>query len=158
DSEYLAWLGQLQWAYLLPDPLLRTEMLARVDAQTSDDALLGIEKFSVGGARTVRGYRENQFVRDNGVVASLELPIPIWHDAGRRPVVQIAPFFDYGRSWDHGASRDAEHIASVGIGLRMALVSWLHGELYWGHALNHVPEVGDDLQNDGIHLALTAVA
>jgi hemolysin activation/secretion protein len=157
DSEYLAWLGQLQWAHRLPDGLLGTEVLARVDAQLAYDALLGIEKFSVGGMRTVRGYRENQFVRDNGVAASVELRVPVWHDARRRPVVQLAPFADFGRSWDEGAARDAQSIWSIGIGVRVAPFEWLRGELYWGYALNDLPEIGDDIQNDGLHFALTVV-
>jgi hemolysin activation/secretion protein len=157
DSEYLAWLGQLQWAHRLPDGLLGTEVLARVDAQLAYDALLGIEKFSVGGMRTVRGYRENQFVRDNGVAASVELRIPVWRDARRRPVVQLAPFADFGRSWDEGAARDAQSIWSIGIGVRVAPFEWLRGELYWGYALNDLPETGDDIQNDGLHFSLTVV-
>jgi hemolysin activation/secretion protein len=157
DSEYLAWLSQLQWAHRLPDGLLGTELLARADAQWAYDALLGIEKFSVGGMRTVRGYRENQFVRDNGIAASIELRIPVWHDARRRPVIQLAPFADFGRSWNDGAARDAQSIWSIGVGVRMAPFEWLRGELYWGYALNDQPEFGDDIQNDGLHFALTVV-
>jgi hemolysin activation/secretion protein len=158
DSEYLAWLGQVQWAHRLPDSLLGSEVLARVDAQLSNDALLGIEKFSVGGMRTVRGYRENQLVRDSGVVASVELRVPVWRDARRRPVIQLAPFVDFGRSWNHGAGGEAETLSSVGIGLRASPFRWLFGELYWGHALDDVPKPGDrDLQDEGLHFALTVV-
>ena len=157
DSEYLAWLGQLQWAHRLPDSLLGSEVLARVDTQLANDPLLGIEKFAVGGMRTVRGYREYEFVRDEGVVASVEVRVPVWRDARRRPAVQLAPFLDFGRSWNHGAGSDAVTLASVGIGLRVAPFPWLQGELYWGHALEDTPQVGDDIQNDGIHFALTFV-
>jgi hemolysin activation/secretion protein len=157
DSEYFAWLGQLQWAHRLPDWLLGTELLARVDTQLAYDELLGIEKFSVGGMRTVRGYRENRFVRDNGVTASVELRIPVWHDARRRPVVQLAPFADFGHSWERTTESNIQTIGSVGIGLRLAPFEWLRGELYWGYALKDVPEIGDDIQSDGIHFSLTVV-
>jgi len=152
DSEYVAWLGQVQWARRLP---LGSELLARADAQLATKPLVGIEKFAVGGMHTVRGYRENQFVRDNGFVASIEMRVPLWYDARRRPALQLAHFMDYGRSWDTGAG--TESIWSVGVGLRAAPVDWLRAELYWGYALEGVREVGDDIQNDGIHFELTVV-
>ena len=157
DSEYVAWLGQLQWAYRPPEWAFGTEVLTRLDTQIANDSLLGIEKFSVGGMRTVRGYRENEFVRDNGVVASLELRIPVWYDARRRPILQLAPFADFGRTWNDNETGDAEEIASVGIGVRAAPFEWLRGELYWGHKLKDTPEFGDNIQNDGIFFALTVV-
>ncbi len=157
DSEYVAWLGQLQWAYRPPEWAFGTEVLTRLDTQLANDSLLGIEKFSVGGMRTVRGYRENEFVRDNGVVASLELRIPVWYDARRRPILQLAPFVDFGRTWNDNETGDAEEIASVGIGVRAAPFEWLRGELYWGHKLKDTPEFGDNIQNDGIFFALTVV-
>jgi len=159
DSEFLAWLGQAQWAHRLPDSLLGSELLARVDVQTANEALVGIEKFAVGGMRTVRGYRENQFVRDNGVVASLELRIPVLRAPGGRAMVQLVPFVDYGRSWNEDVlDEGAETIASVGIGLRVSPWEWLHGEFYWGGRLKKVPKFGDDLQDSGIHFALTVTS
>jgi len=61
-----------------------------------------------------------RLVRDDGFVASLEVRVPIW-TAGEGLSVQLAPFFDYGRSWnvDRGQSPPRE-ICSVGIGLRTA--------------------------------------
>ncbi len=155
DSEFLAWLGQAQWAHRLPDSLLGSELLARVDVQIASEALLGIEKFAVGGMRTVRGYRENQFVRDSGVVASFELRVPVLRTPRGRPMVQLAPFVDYGRSWNEDVlDEGAETIASAGIGLRVWPWEWLQGELYWGKRLKEVPKYGDDLQDSGIHFAL----
>lgn len=156
DSKFLAWLGQAQWAHRFPDSLLGSELLARVDVQLANEALVGIEKFAVGGARTVRGYRENQFVRDNGVVASLELRIPLLRTPGGRPMVQLAPFVDYGSSWNEDVvDEGAETIASVGVGLRVSPWEWLHGAFYWGGRLKKVPKFGNDLQDSGIHFALT---
>jgi hemolysin activation/secretion protein len=157
DSQYLAWLGQLQWAHRLPSRLLGSELLFRVDTQLTDHALLGIEKFAVGGLRTVRGYRENQLVRDNGVVASAELRVPLLRDRRDRPVVQLAPFLDYGRSWNEGESDLAEYLLSAGVGLRIAPWPWLRGALYWGHRFHRVPDAGGDLQDDGILFELTLV-
>lgn len=40
----------------------------------------------------MRGYLENQLVRDNGFASSLELPIPLWSDEVCGIDVQLAPF------------------------------------------------------------------
>ena len=40
-----------------------------------------MEQIAVGGMRTVRGYRENQMVRDNALISSLELRIPLLRTA-----------------------------------------------------------------------------
>ena len=71
-------------------------------AQISADPLLSIERFAIGGRDTVRGYRENQLVRDSGVVASAELRIPLWRDSLRRPLLELVPFMDYGTGWNDG--------------------------------------------------------
>jgi hemolysin activation/secretion protein len=157
DSEFVAWLGQLQWAHRLPERLLGGEIVSRVDVQLADQSLVGIEKFSVGGMRTVRGYRENQYVRDNGVVASVELRIPILRDRRGRAIAQLAPFVDYGRSWNEEGITKTENIASIGVGLRISPWEWLRGELYWGGRLKKAPKIGDDIQNDGIHFAIVVV-
>ncbi len=158
DSKFVSWLAQVQMAHRLPDEWLGTEIIARFDAQVADDALVGIEKFSVGGMRTVRGYRENQYVRDNGLVASVEVRIPIWRDRNGRTIAQLAPFFDYGRSWNNEIITHKEEIASVGVGIRLSPWDWLHGELYWGGRLKKAPKLSDDIQNDGIHFAIYITA
>ncbi len=68
-TKLLAWLGQFQLAHRLWDS--DNQVILRADAQLTRDPLLPIEKFAVGGANTVRGYRDNQLVRDNGLVLSV---------------------------------------------------------------------------------------
>jgi hemolysin activation/secretion protein len=155
DSRFVGWLGQVQWAHRLPDRLLGAQLLARVDVQLADDPLLSLEKFEVGGSRTVRGYRENQLVRDNGVVASLELRVPLLRGPLGRPLVQLAPFADFGRAWDNEGGQPTRSIASLGVGLRLSPWEWLRAEAYWGGRLKRVEKHGDDLQDHGFHFRLT---
>ena len=105
DGRYLVWLGQAQWAHVLPESLWSTQTLVRVESQISNDPLLSIERFSIGRLESVRGYRENQLVRDSGVVVSGELRIPIWRDSLRRPLLELVPFTDYGYGWNDASSR-----------------------------------------------------
>jgi len=92
DGRFFAWLGQAQWARRLP--WLDVEMLGRVDAQLASDPLLPLEQFAIGGRYTVRGYRENTLVRDNGVVGSVEARVPIYRRVEPPVQVELVPFFD----------------------------------------------------------------
>jgi hemolysin activation/secretion protein len=83
----------------------------------------------------------------------------VWRDERLRPIVQVAPFFDCGRSWDEGEAGRAETLSSAGIGLRVSPVEWVRAELYWGHGFDEddVVDEDDDLQDDGIHFLVTVV-
>ena len=161
DGRFFAWLGQAQWARRLWDG----QVLIRSDLQWSADPLLPVEKFGVGGATSVRGYRENALVRDNAWVASVEfrypvtrLPIPKLSLGPEDGIVQLAPFFDFGWTDNVDASTpEPRTLSSVGMGLRWDPHPKFHGELYWGYALKDL-DTGDEgsLQDSGIHFFLNA--
>jgi hemolysin activation/secretion protein len=98
DGEFFAWLGQFQWVRRF-DPW-GAQLVFRTDVQLAEDPLLSLEQFAMGGHATVRGYRENELVRDNGIISSLEVRVPLWSDTPGRPMVELAPFFDWGNSWN----------------------------------------------------------
>ncbi|WP_353572397.1 ShlB/FhaC/HecB family hemolysin secretion/activation protein [Candidatus Albibeggiatoa sp. nov. BB20] len=161
DGQFFTWLGQFQWVQRIAALGSQdTQLLIRADMQWANEDLLPLEKFSVGGASTVRGYRENQMTRDNGLVASIEWRIPVAKlavpgiskdtDDG---ILQIAPFLDYGRAWNADADTPKpDNISSVGLGLRWMPSQRVNAILYWGHALRNVgDQQDDDLQDDGIH-------
>jgi hemolysin activation/secretion protein len=147
----------VQWAHRFGKRWWGSQLVFRADVQLASDPLLSLEKFAVGGSRTVRGYRENEVVRDNGVVASLELRIPLYREPLGREIVQLAPFADFGRAWDERDDFPDETLASLGVGLRVAPFEWLYGEFYWGGRLTDVSRstVENDLQDDGIHFRVT---
>jgi len=124
DGTFVAGLAQAQWAHVFGERLWGTQSVLRGDFQLTGDRLLSIERFSIGGVNTVRGYRENELVRDNGVVTSVELRVPLWSTGLGRPIVQAGPFFDWGRGWS--SSRPAlappdRTLMSVGVGVRVAV-------------------------------------
>jgi hemolysin activation/secretion protein len=154
DGSFVAWLGQILWARRFERWGL--ELIARADCQLANDPLLSLEQFSIGGRYTVRGYRENQLVRDNGVLASVELRVPLWRGAGGRDYVQLAPFADFGHGWQTDREElGPSTLASVGVGVRAAFTDHVYGAFYWGHRLRDVPEPADhDLQDDGVSFEL----
>jgi hemolysin activation/secretion protein len=147
DGNFVAWLAQLQWVRRFQPWGVRT--IARVDAQLASDALPSLERFPVGGHLSVRGYRENQIVRDQGVVVSLELRLPFEPFEGRAGLFELAPFADYGYANNRrNPTPHPDDLASVGIGLLWSLGP-VEAQIYWGHQLVDSDTSGD-LQDDGV--------
>ncbi len=154
DSHFFAWLGQAEWARRI-EPL-DIQFISNLALQISNDSLFPLEQFAVGGRYSVRGYRENQLVRDNAFLFSIESRIPVLPSlTGSNFSVQVAPFIDVGRSWNAKFSTpDPETLASIGVGLRLSFFDRAFANVYWGQQLNHVsePSPKDDLQDNGLHV------
>jgi hemolysin activation/secretion protein len=160
DAQFVTLLLQAQAARRF-DELLGLEAIVRADAQISNDALLPIEQFSIGGHSTVRGYRENTAVRDNGWAATLEARLPILGNPDGTPILQLAPFVDAGRVWDskNRTQFSARDLVSVGLGLRWSPKDWLRTEVYWGRGLMDSEEpIESSLQDHGVYFRITAGA
>ncbi len=154
SGEYFAWLGQFQWAERIGEQ--GGQILIRLDAQLTPDQLLPMEQYSVGGAQSVRGYQENQLVRDYGFSGSLEYRYPIYQKDGRN-VVQLAAFIDGGGAWNNDDPTPTPRtIWSPGIGVLYDPDPRLHAELYWGIAMVEIANQEGSLSNDGIHFQLVA--
>lgn len=154
SGQFVSWLGQMQAVKRL-DSLGGWQILARLDLQLSNNRLFPLEQIPMGGRFSVRGYRENTSVRDNGVLASVESRIPLLKFASGEDMVQFAQFVDVGRSWmSRGRTHDIQTLASIGLGIRWNVLprDRARFELYWGVPLNHVAHPSGNLQDHGIHL------
>ncbi|NBV85234.1 MAG: ShlB/FhaC/HecB family hemolysin secretion/activation protein [Verrucomicrobia bacterium] len=173
DGKYTSWLGQAQYMRrifdtsefrreenLLSAQLLReTLLILRGNVQLSNDALLSSEQFSIGGAQSVRGYRENQILRDNGIFASCELRIPVWLTKDRTPAVSVATFFDYGQGWDsRKMDSGLQELCSIGLGVLFDVSKRARATVYCGHHLIEVQKTRESLQDYGIHFTLSLSA
>lgn len=153
DGQFFVWLGQAQIARRF-DPF-GIQLISGIILQLANDSLFPLEQFAMGGRFSVRGYRENQLVRDNGFVFNLESRIPVLRNAWVLDSLYLAPFLDVGKSWNvHFPDPTTTTLASVGLGLRASLFQRAQFSLYWGVPLNHVPTTGGNIQDDGIHLQL----
>lgn len=124
----------------------------RAAAQLTPDSLLPLEQFSVGGIDTVRGYRQNQLVTDNGVLGSLEVRLPIASDPG---VLQHRPFFDIGTAWNKGETDPSPSaIASLDLGLTWAINPNLDVRLNYGIPLMSIDNQGSSLQDSGFNFSV----
>lgn len=158
DSDFTAFLFQAEYAHQFA--WRNSQLLGRITAQQATDPLLPVEKLTIGGASTVRGYRENQLVRDEGVIASLELRVPLFLDdsGASRIGLVFAPFVDYGEGKDKLAilpSAKSQDLLSAGAGLLWHPWKPLHVEVYYGERLEDIGDTGNSLQDDGIHFQVT---
>ncbi len=140
------------------------DVAVRGGVQLSTDPLLSPQQFSLGGVNSVRGFRENRIVRDNGYFASLETRWPVlWNKSGDT-LVHLVPFFDYGSAFDYTGDDDtldsnSEVLASAGIGLQANLFDdRVNLEVYWG-----TPVIGERvgsgaIQDSGVHFRMSVRA
>ena len=157
DATFFSWLGQGQYVQRLFNT--QNQLILRVTGQWTDDPLLALEQFSVGGAESVRGYRENQLVRDRGIVSSVELRLPVLFNKAGAGIVQVAPFFDFGGGWDVRGSASPTTIYSTGLGLLLTPDRHISAQLYWGYRLREVEKPDDrDVQDLGLHFRINIQA
>lgn len=98
---------------------------AAVNGQWTRDELVPGEQFGLGGAASVRGFREREIVNDRGHQGTLELYTP---DFGARLAgslrLRALAFYDFGRVTrvrPLPGELDVESVSSFGLGLRAGI-------------------------------------
>ena len=155
DAEFVAWRGQVQWLRQL-DPDSNLDLLLRSDIQLSSDDLVPLERFSLGGSQSVRGYRQDALLGDNGVFASAELRIPVYRWSNNRNSLAAIPFVDFGTTWSNSDTRIQEEdtVVSLGVGMRLDLIDTLSARIDYGIPLIEVNDSDDTLQEQGLYFSL----
>lgn len=152
DSRFVAWRGQAQWVRLLAPDMLA---LLRVDIQLADDSLLSLEQVGLGGQLTVRGYRQDVLLTDNGALASAEIRLPILRIPEVQGLLQIAPFVDVGTGWNNSENEpDPNTLLGIGAGLLWRMGDRFSARLDWGIPLVSIDSSSDTLQEDGIYFSV----
>ncbi|CAK0747574.1 conserved exported hypothetical protein [Gammaproteobacteria bacterium] len=159
DTKFVTWV--LQQRYSRQWLNNRLQFIGRLDMQFADSPLPVLEQLGIGGADTVRGYRENVLIRDQALLASLEARYGLLENETqvRYGKLDGAVFADFARGWNKGAGADsaADYLYSAGLGLIWSWRDKLRAELYWGHALKDPPQkTGGTWQDSGVHLQLRA--
>ncbi|WP_083385698.1 ShlB/FhaC/HecB family hemolysin secretion/activation protein [Methylomonas sp. LWB] len=155
SGQFFSWLGQSLFSVKLLEN--GAALLVKANIQLADKPLLNLERYALGGAYTVRGYRENTYVRDNGFNVGAEVKYPLYLDVGGRDGLHLVPFIQYGGAWDSPTATNARpsthYLYSAGIGLQWQFRG-LTTEFYWAHAFTPVPNrqrSSHSIQDDGIH-------
>ena len=155
DSQFGAWLAQAQFARRLQT--WNAQFTARGALQLSTAPLLGLEQFALGGNASVRGYRENALVRDNGAVASFGITVPVIMRRVEVPALQVGPFVDAGYSWSHTGTTGKTFIWSAGVSAHWSLTDNARLDVSWAHDFNDLPGNEDTgFQRHGITIKLSS--
>lgn len=101
---------------------------ARLDGQwSSTNYLPSAEQFYIGGAYSVRGYKESLLGGDSGFSTGLEYSVPL----DKNKTTSMFTFFDYGQVLGDSAFDD--HIlAGVGIGIKSTIDQKIYTNLTLG--------------------------
>lgn len=139
------------------------ELRARLSGQIADSVLYSGERFSAGGQTTVRGYRENSILADNGLVGSVELARPVRlsppQGEGKRfdwGAFNVSVFSDAAVMRNHTPPQPDKAIYSVG-----ASVAWVPSDAFsaqatYAAALAKAPFSGPrDIQDHGFSFRVT---
>jgi hemolysin activation/secretion protein len=153
DGRFFSWLGQAQRVQRLSDDHL---LIISADVQLTPDPLLSSEKFVLGGAQTVRGYRQNLVGGDNGFRVSVEDRIALQRDEAGLPTLQLAPFVDMGSVWNVGGSPAPVQgfLMGLGLGLIWEPTPQLNLRVDYGLPLVNSPSRGNSWQEQGLYFQL----
>jgi hemolysin activation/secretion protein len=152
DGRFFAWRGQGQWVRLLaPDTLF----LLRGDAQLTPDALVPLEQFGLGGQDSVRGYRQDALLSDNGALLSAEVRVPILRIRAINGLLSVVPFIDAGTAWNNELEDpDPNFILGAGLGLVFQFSDSFYARLDYGIPIISIDIEERTWQENGIYFSV----
>jgi hemolysin activation/secretion protein len=159
DSQFFAWRGQVSYLRLLSTPkgipAIGSTILLRSELQLAADPLIPTEQFSLGGAATVRGYRQDALLTDNGFSAAAELRLPIARLTRLNASLQFSPFIDFGTGWNTDAqATEFNTLLGAGAGFIFQTEEKLSARIDWGFPLINDRSQNNTLQESGVYLQL----
>ena len=136
------------------------QVRAAANGQKTNDMLVTGEQFGLGGADSVRGFLEREITNDNGYRGTFELYTP---DFGAKTGItggraRALAFYDWGgvsRNQPAPSESRSQHIASVGLGLRISRGSNLAFRVDWGVVINAGGQQGTGDQR--VHASISYV-
>ncbi len=153
DGRFFDWRGQAQYVRRLAQDTL---FVFRSDLQLSPGALVPVEQFALGGQQSVRGYRQDALLTDNGVSASAEVRFPILRVKSIKGLLQIVPFLDFGLGWNSGGNPDPSPntLVGAGVGLQWQMGNSLNARFDWGIPLVDIRSDKKSLQEQGLYFSI----
>ncbi|MEM6612944.1 MAG: ShlB/FhaC/HecB family hemolysin secretion/activation protein [Cyanobacteria bacterium P01_C01_bin.72] len=157
DSQFFSWRGQFSYLRSLSQPQrgIGSTVLLRSELQLAADPLISTEQFSLGGATTVRGYRQDALLTDSGFLAAAEFRLPVARLQPLNATLQFAPFIDFGTGWNNDSEEvEFSTLLGTGFGLLLQTPERFSARFDWGIPLINSEDLGDSLQEDGVYLQL----
>ncbi|MDJ0730105.1 MAG: ShlB/FhaC/HecB family hemolysin secretion/activation protein [Crocosphaera sp.] len=148
ETTYFIWRGQAQWVRLLAPETL---FLVQTNIQVADRPIIPMEQFALGGLGSVKGYRQNLRLTDNGFFSNVELRYPVLEIPDESMVVQLVPFFNIGTAWNNGRPElSPDTLASVGLGILWRISDNFNARIDFAWQLTDVEIDEQNWQENGI--------
>lgn len=155
DGHFISWLGQLQRVQRLGKNNL---LIFQTDIQLTPDTLLPSQQFVIGGAQSLRGYRQNARLGDNGFRVSLENRLTVQRDATGDPSLQFVAFIDLGKVWNQPDNPnqlpEQTFLMGVGLGLYWQPIPNLDVRLDYALPIIDIDDRGNNLQDKGLYFSV----
>jgi hemolysin activation/secretion protein len=155
DGQFFSWLGQAQRAQILNQDNL---LILQADLQLSPDGLPASHQFVIGGGQSLRGFRQNARIGDNGVRFSVEDQITLHRNEGGQPIVRVAPFLDLGTVWNAAdnpvRSPNQNFLAGLGLGLLWQPLPKLNIRTDFAFPLVDLQDKGNNAQDSGLYFTV----
>lgn len=153
DGVFFSWFGQIQRIQRITKNNL---LIVQGDLQLTPDRLLPSEQFVIGGVQSVRGFRQNARIGDNGFRLSIEDRITLVRNQEDDPVFQLAPFADLGIVWNTSSDNpDENFLGGIGLGLIAEPLSGFNIRLDYAPPLIDLDDTEDNLQEDGFYFRIS---
>lgn len=120
DKNNRIWLGQGHFARKLTEQGLQLSL--RTTVQRSGNHLSPLDRVALGGVQSVRGFRENQLIRDQGSVFNVDLDYPVRQGGKHDLTLTLGVFHDRGSGKNHG--EPSASLSSSGVTLKGQWDGW----------------------------------
>ncbi|HIK54556.1 MAG TPA: ShlB/FhaC/HecB family hemolysin secretion/activation protein [Synechococcales cyanobacterium M55_K2018_004] len=155
NGQFVSWLGQVQRVQIL-NP--RNLLILQADVQLTPDPLPSSEQFLIGGGQSVRGFRQNARIGDNGIRLAVEDRITLVRNEAGSATLQVAPFADFGIVWNDADNPvqepDQNVLAGVGMGLLWTPFPQLSLRLDAALPLVDLDNRGENAQDQGFYFSV----
>ena len=155
DGRFFYWTGQALRVQRLSSEDLDTLVSFRVNVQLTGDRLLSLNRFSVGGPQSIRGYRQNQNTGDAGIQGSVEFQLPVLRNEDGLAIVKLFPFLEAGSVWNTRATNPTpQTLLGIGLGAQYQPFKNLSFRIDFGIPLVNANNPGSNLQDSGIYFTV----
>lgn len=155
SGQFFSWLLQGQRLQVMNDDNL---LILQAALQLSPNSLFPSQQFVIGGGQSVRGFRQNARIGDNGLRLSVENRYTIQRDAGGEPVLQIVPFLDAGVVWNNASNPNVlpsqNFLAGAGIGIIWEPIKRLTARLEYGLPFVNLSDRSSNIQDSALYFSL----
>ena len=150
---FLSWNGLVQRVQALGRDVF---LIGTIDTQLANDPLLSSQQFLIGGAQSVRGFRQNVRVGDNGIRFSLENRwIALRDETTEFAKLQFLPFVELGGVWNNPRNPNAlpnqNFIAAGGLGAIFEPIKGLTLRLDYAIPFLQLPDKSTNLQDSSLY-------